>query len=770
MALFSRKKSKAKKASKEAEKQAAADAKATATPVKTPQRGRNGKILPPAQTSSEHDVHDIPVPSQPPRHFHTPSYGTHRSEPGRSHDFEESGEKPSANGKHDYQDPYSSGDSGYASAGPDSRIHSRTPSTNQLRDHFPMVSKSTPQLTLGDDFARGPAFSEHPFMDGDAVDRNEAHRRFGDMVADSRALKPSKSLQAMRKHGKSDQELGSQRGLPPQQQSHQDARFQRQIQQSMPMRPSSVPPQALQARHERVSRPPPQRSSSPGPILQNAYAAHSPRSRASVPFGTRPNHDWNGPQLQSSPFQPRLPTSPTGHSAHEDFGQDDFSPSLNILNGLKVNKRGLILDEEGDPIGELYEGDIIDCVRQKADAYGDVLDEYERIVGRVRTLSGGPSEPILRPFTPKPNNEENYERAPQVPSIPAEYTPEESREPHREHPVPLQQQQPMRTSRPQSERGDGLASPSRAMSGSHRRGPAEQENYLTMRPPQCPQDQGMPPHQQNSEHAVDQQDSHMPRFPVPASSIRRSESLPSVPESHSTAEVALSDDGSTSSERSQQPMIEEEPPITYEEPVTHEQVYNRPGHAKKVQQSIVQQSEVSSDAGEEGTDNAAMSKTQQDTESEGNTNPPRSTSMPSLHRSVSERENSSHTVPAVPAVPKSFLEPKKPNLLPNSGTLAHAQPIGLLATPNRVKSPPLPSFPGRGLSGSLPGGSPFASGPMPGMPARRLTTPGFSMPPSLGMAGLNAPPLKPRMSGTVPLVRSPLSSQGTIPTLFQERL
>lgn len=64
-------------------------------------------------------------------------------------------------------------------------------------------------------------------------------------------------------------------------------------------------------------------------------------------------------------------------------------PPLGILDGLRVNKRGKILDEEGDPIGELVEGEIIDCVRQRVNAFGQVLDDYGRIVGRVSTTSRG---------------------------------------------------------------------------------------------------------------------------------------------------------------------------------------------------------------------------------------------------------------------------------------------------------------------------------------------------------------------------------------------
>lgn len=62
-------------------------------------------------------------------------------------------------------------------------------------------------------------------------------------------------------------------------------------------------------------------------------------------------------------------------------------PPLSILEGFKVNKKGKILNEEGEPIGELVEGDLLDCVRQKLNANGEVLDEYSRIVGHARTIA-----------------------------------------------------------------------------------------------------------------------------------------------------------------------------------------------------------------------------------------------------------------------------------------------------------------------------------------------------------------------------------------------
>lgn len=72
-------------------------------------------------------------------------------------------------------------------------------------------------------------------------------------------------------------------------------------------------------------------------------------------------------------------------------------PPLAILEGFKVNKKGKILDEEGEPIGELVEGELLDCVRQKANAVGEVVDEYGRVVGQVRTCAPHAVPAIVAP-------------------------------------------------------------------------------------------------------------------------------------------------------------------------------------------------------------------------------------------------------------------------------------------------------------------------------------------------------------------------------------
>lgn len=75
----------------------------------------------------------------------------------------------------------------------------------------------------------------------------------------------------------------------------------------------------------------------------------------------------------------------------------DELPGLDILEGLKVNKKGQILDEDGEPIGELVEGELSDCAGKKCNAEGEVLDKDGNVVGRVQTLAPKAEEEAEEP-------------------------------------------------------------------------------------------------------------------------------------------------------------------------------------------------------------------------------------------------------------------------------------------------------------------------------------------------------------------------------------
>ncbi|KXL42346.1 MAG: hypothetical protein FE78DRAFT_543940 [Acidomyces sp. 'richmondensis'] len=98
----------------------------------------------------------------------------------------------------------------------------------------------------------------------------------------------------------------------------------------------------------------------------------------------------------SSPVSQRFPPLEKVEPGHHA----SWSPPVRILEGYKINRQGMILNEEGDTIGELYEGDIIDCVRQRVNGFGEILNDYGRIVGRARTVSSPQQSLCTRTSSP----------------------------------------------------------------------------------------------------------------------------------------------------------------------------------------------------------------------------------------------------------------------------------------------------------------------------------------------------------------------------------
>jgi hypothetical protein len=73
---------------------------------------------------------------------------------------------------------------------------------------------------------------------------------------------------------------------------------------------------------------------------------------------------------------------------------DQETPAVSILEGLKVNKKGQVLNEDGEPIGELTAGELKQCAGKKIKANGEVLDnDGKSVIGHVRTLPEQPQNP-----------------------------------------------------------------------------------------------------------------------------------------------------------------------------------------------------------------------------------------------------------------------------------------------------------------------------------------------------------------------------------------
>ncbi|KAH5319350.1 hypothetical protein HBI12_112840 [Parastagonospora nodorum] len=76
-----------------------------------------------------------------------------------------------------------------------------------------------------------------------------------------------------------------------------------------------------------------------------------------------------------------------GENAEEEEPQEvEVTPEIDTLEGFKVNKKGQVLDEEGEPIGELIEGDAKECAGKKINEKGEVVDKDGKVLGKVKAL------------------------------------------------------------------------------------------------------------------------------------------------------------------------------------------------------------------------------------------------------------------------------------------------------------------------------------------------------------------------------------------------
>ena len=345
-----------------------------------------------------------------------------------------------------HEDPHRSADSGYGST-----IHSRAPSEhNYLSDPTkPHLAHSDngflPELSLSEELAREPAFSEHSF-DGMAEEplpkritgsmlKNKAKRNA--VLLSPEAPRPAKSSLKQARfetpepvvsrepepHTSEDrveqqtfpaETQQSSRGLPrvedaqpqpaPEIESptrHYYSGFKHDD-GTTPFRPS-VPKAVQRPNMHSGTTTSPTSTKAPDPLPPILpEPRYVPARTSTPPLSAREYEPQNTMQDRYSLPPPQSHFMPPERIV-SPFQQDGGLPSISILEGLKINKRGKILDEEGDVIGELQTGDIMDCVRQRVNGYGEVLDDYGSVVGSVRTLPRGQaSSPVSRMSAPAP--------------------------------------------------------------------------------------------------------------------------------------------------------------------------------------------------------------------------------------------------------------------------------------------------------------------------------------------------------------------------------
>ncbi|KAF2719551.1 hypothetical protein K431DRAFT_286678 [Polychaeton citri CBS 116435] len=277
---------------------------------------------------------------------------------------------------------------------------SNTPLLPLLRSNSSLL----PKLSLSEELAQEPAFSEHSFTEDtyppvDTADASGvADRSNPSEVARQKSFIKRADTSAHR---------------PTLSNDMRSSKSSKSLKSAMKQTRFDVPPNDSKSLQQDWALP--QSQSSQQPSLPQTTRMQSPllthQSEQQL-LGTQHERNFSQP----SNHHLALGQVPSGAS------QRNTIPSLTILDGLKVNKRGRILDEEGDPIGELTEGDLMDCVRQKCNASGEVIDEYGAVVGRVRTLQRG-AERTLSPVPQAQQQNDYFQSHFQPPSTGAAVSP-----------------------------------------------------------------------------------------------------------------------------------------------------------------------------------------------------------------------------------------------------------------------------------------------------------------------------------------------------------
>ncbi|MCJ1310894.1 hypothetical protein MMC25_004562 [Agyrium rufum] len=83
-------------------------------------------------------------------------------------------------------------------------------------------------------------------------------------------------------------------------------------------------------------------------------------------------------------------------------GVPEITPDMSILAGKKVNKKGNILDEEGEVIGKLTEdSDLSQCAGKTVNEKGEITNSKGEVVGKVEVVAGEAAEEAMKELHPE---------------------------------------------------------------------------------------------------------------------------------------------------------------------------------------------------------------------------------------------------------------------------------------------------------------------------------------------------------------------------------
>jgi hypothetical protein len=80
---------------------------------------------------------------------------------------------------------------------------------------------------------------------------------------------------------------------------------------------------------------------------------------------------------------------------------EQLKPNLTIVEGRKLNKKGKILDDEGEILAELVEGDVKACAGKIPNENGEITDSEGNVIGRVQVVEGEAAEEAMKELHPE---------------------------------------------------------------------------------------------------------------------------------------------------------------------------------------------------------------------------------------------------------------------------------------------------------------------------------------------------------------------------------
>ena len=81
--------------------------------------------------------------------------------------------------------------------------------------------------------------------------------------------------------------------------------------------------------------------------------------------------------------------------------EKQLEPDITILEGKKLNKKGNILDDEGEVLAKLVEGDAKACAGKIPNENGEILDEEGNVIGKVEIVPGDAAIEAMREAHPE---------------------------------------------------------------------------------------------------------------------------------------------------------------------------------------------------------------------------------------------------------------------------------------------------------------------------------------------------------------------------------